>query len=88
VDWIHLAPDGEKWRAFLNAVASCSVNGGEFLDYCVTISISREKFLHGVSYITSGISDGQCVLTGSRDLNHIRQHVNVMCVFSDGYNVY
>ena len=29
VDWIHVAPDRDKWRAL---VITCSINGGEFTD--------------------------------------------------------
>jgi hypothetical protein len=34
VDWIHLAQDGHKWRAFVKTVMnfSGSIKGGEFLE--------------------------------------------------------
>jgi hypothetical protein len=47
-DWIDLAQDGDRWRAYMNAVMNLWVpkNAGKFSSSCTIGSSSRRAQLH------------------------------------------
>jgi hypothetical protein len=51
VDWIVLAQDKNRWRAFVNSVLNLRVsyNTGKLLSSCTTEGFSSRPELHGVS---------------------------------------
>jgi hypothetical protein len=53
VDWIGLAQDKYKWRAFVDAgnEISCSIKCWELPSDCTTCGLSSDTHLHTVRYI-------------------------------------
>jgi hypothetical protein len=53
VDWIHVAEDRGKWRAFLNMVMSlrAASNAGNFLVGFVTVNFAIRSVFRGVDLL-------------------------------------
>jgi hypothetical protein len=51
MDWIHLAQDGDQWRALVNTVMNLRVtyNVEKFFSNCRTGVFSRKTHLRGVN---------------------------------------
>jgi hypothetical protein len=52
VDWIHLSPDRDHWRAVVNTVMNLGLaqKAGNFLTILLTVRFSRQTLLHAVRY--------------------------------------
>ena len=57
MDWIDLAQNKDRWRAFANVVMNIRAprNAGNFLTSCGFVSFSTRTLLHEVSYLVSSL---------------------------------